>query len=491
MRIRPYIRRVALGAWLAAAAMGASAFAQTIPEGADPTLLEEGRFLATAGDCAGCHGLDLAGGDPVASPMGPIYASNITPDDATGIGVWTQEQFRAVLREGKAPDRHIFPAMPYTAYTGMTDAQIDALYAYLMMDVAPVAKVAPETDLPFPFVRPAMIAWNALFLDEGQAIGAVPVTGTELERGRMLVETLGHCSACHTPRGQLMQPIAARHLGGAMLDGWWAPNITTGPGGIGDWSEDRLAAFLMTGHTDVAVAAGEMSKVVSRSLSHLPRDDIYAMIAYLAAVPPVASQAPDGAPPEAAGVTPPLTVAQAEGGIAAEAVGSQPWAGATDDGTWSEMLGHGTSDGATLYQSACASCHGIDGQGSAGLEHPSLRLVGGVAAPQAATLVQVIANGVDRSVGDTHVLMPAFRDSLDDTQIAALATYVRARFGGIEDAMDAGRVSAILAGGIDTPWLIANAHWLAIAGLAIAALVFLACIAWAVRAIGRRRAHHA
>ena len=218
--------------------------------------------------------------------MGDIYATNITPDAATGIGGWTLAQFRDVLRKGEGPDGRIFPVMPYTSYTGLSDDQIAALFAYFQSGVAPVANAVPETDLPFPFVRPAMIAWNAMFLDEGHAIGAAEVQGAEAERGRVLAEALGHCTGCHTPRGQLMQPLADRHLGGAMIDGWWAPNITGGPGGIGDWPDATLTTFLRVGHTDRAVAAGEMSRVVARSLSRLPGEDIDAIVAYLRAVPP-------------------------------------------------------------------------------------------------------------------------------------------------------------------------------------------------------------
>ena len=422
--------------------------------------MDQGRYLATAADCAGCHGTTFKGGDAIASPMGGIYASNITPDPKTGIGSWILEQFSDVLRKGQGPEDYIFPAMPYTSYTGLDDEQIRALYAYFMLGVEPVADEPPETNLSFPFVRPAMIAWNALFLDEGQPTGAIDVAGEREERGRLLVETLGHCTACHTPRGQLMQPLADRHLAGAMIGGWWPPNITPGGGGIGDWSDERLTAFLMTGHTDTAIAAGEMSKVVSRSLSKLPADDIGAIVAYLRAVPPVASQDPNGSKRREA----------SEPVVVVEAVGETGW---------QEMLGHDTARGDILYQSACATCHGIDGNGSADLVHPSLHVVEGVTAPQGATLVQVIVHGVDRTIEDETVLMPGFRDSLDDARIASLANYIQATFDGVESSIEASQVKAILGGQLDTPWLIENALWLAITGIVVAALVLLLLI-WGI-----------
>jgi mono/diheme cytochrome c family protein len=153
-------------------------------------------------------------------------------------------------------------------------------------------------------------------------------------------------------------------------------------------------------------------------------------------------------------------------------------AGATG---WQEMLGHNTTRGDILYQSACASCHGINGEGSADLGHPSLLRIDAVDGPQGATLVQVIAHGVDRKVGEDHALMPPFRDSLDDDQIASLANYVRSNFGGIDSSLNAQKVAMILNGKIDTPWLIQNALWLAISSIIfifVALLIVVLAIIW-------------
>jgi mono/diheme cytochrome c family protein len=435
---------------------------------AEPGLVDLGRDLATAGDCAACHGTSFAGGYPVPSPIGSIYASNITPDTKNGIGLWTLKQFSAALREGRSPDGYLYPAMPYTSYTGLSDSQILAIYSYLMLGVRPVSNNPPVTDLPFPFIRAAMPAWNVLFLKNGVPAGAISVTGAKLERGRLLVETLGHCSACHTPRGDLMQQRPERHLAGAMTGGWWAPNITPDKTGIGNWSDAQLATFLRTGHTDDAVAAGDMGTAVSLSLSKLSNDDIDAIVAYLRAVPAVTSDQP---------VRSVSTTAHVIQVAAVEPAGPAGW---------EEMLGHGTTQGDILYQSACASCHGVNGGGSADLEHPSLRRIDAVAGPQGATLVQVIANGVDRQVGNDLVLMPPFRASLDNNQIASLANYVRSNFGGIESSLDAQKVAAILDGKIDTPWPIKNARYLAISAIITISLALLVIVFVIIWARGRR-----
>lgn len=428
------------------------------PPEADATLVKAGQYLAEAGDCAGCHGKSFAGGDPVPTPIGQVYASNITPDVATGIGGWSLAQFSDALRKGRAPDGQLYPAMPYTSYTGLGPDEIRALYAYFMHGVQPVSHRARETDLPFPFVRAAMAPWNALFLTEGQPTGAITVSGSQLQRGRQLVESLGHCTACHSPRGTFMQQSAGHHLGGAMVGGWWAPNITSDATGIGGWSDEKLTRFLRTGHTDVAVAAGEMGTVVSRSLSRLTPEDIGAVVVYLRAVPAVVSSQPQRSDPADAA---PLRITAIEPDESAD---------------WQRLLAHDSLQGSVLYQGACASCHGVDGDGSAALVHPSLRRIGSVSSATSATLVQVIAHGVDRVVGEQHTFMPPFKNSLNDAQIASVANFVRTRFGGVQSELQPSQAATILSGRVATPWLIEHAKWLSIAAVGAAALVLLAIL---------------
>lgn len=461
--------RLILTALLLALAAAQSATAQNIT-GADPRLADQGRYLATAGDCAGCHGEALSGGKAIASPVGAITASNITPDNATGIGRWTLHQFSDALRKGKAPGGYLYPTMPYTSYTGLSDIQVRALYSYLKLRVKPVSHNVVKTELPFPFLRPMMALWDMAFLDQGHSVGAIAVQGEKAKRGRLLVETLGHCAACHTPRGVMMQQKASKHLGGAMVDGWWAPNLTPGKGGLGMWSDAELETFLATGHTARAVAAGEMGTVVSHSLSKLKPADIAAIVAYLRKVPPVDTPVP--ATTETGPVQP--AVVEPNGPQGGQA-----------------MLTHDTKNGGLLYQSTCAACHGFDGNGSPGAVRPSLRDVDAVTAPQGATLVQVIAHGVNRQVGGHKTIMPGYAGAMSNAQIAALANYVRTQFGGVASNLTAADVARIRSGQTDEPWLILNATWLAIAGIALG-LLLLAFATWLiVRATQRHRRRHA
>lgn len=435
---------------------------------ADEALVDQGRYLAIAGDCAACHGINYSGGAPIPSPIGNIYASNITPDRETGIGTWAIGDFASALRKGIGSKGHLYPAMPYTSYTGLSDHDIQALWSYFSLSVDPVANQPPDTDLPFPFLRPLMTFWNALFLDEGVATGADVVEGETLSRGRFLVETLGHCSDCHTRRGNMMQQLSDHHLAGAEVGGWWAPNITPHETGIGSWSDEKLTTFLTTGHTKDAVAAGEMATVVSRSLSKLSEDDIAAMVAYLRAVPAIASKQP---PREKTGKDDLVQLALSNG----------------ETGRWQNLINHDTIRGDALYQSACASCHGIDGRGSINLAHPSLRQVSSVTGPMPNNLVQVIVHGVDRAVDNRHVFMPGFRSAMSDAQIAAVANYVRTSFGGVISDLDAEQINTVLSGKHEASWLIVNAKWLAIVGIILAVVVLVLTIWVVLRLITRKK----
>ena len=197
-------------------------------------LIKQGEYVARAADCGACHrtveqgGALFSGGYAIDSPMGRIISSNITPSKTHGIGDYTEQQLADALRKGiNAKGQHLYPAMPYTAYQGMSDADIHALYVYLQHGVKPVDKAVPATELAFPFnVRALMFGWNLLFLDASSA--TLPTDADEpLKRGQYLVDTLGHCGACHTPRNAFMAEDSSRYLAGAALGGWVAPNITS------------------------------------------------------------------------------------------------------------------------------------------------------------------------------------------------------------------------------------------------------------------------
>lgn len=251
--------RLTLRSLTLTALLGALLSTTTYAAAGDQALLDRGKYLATAGDCQACHRtskdaekLPLSGGYVIDSPMGAIISSNITPSRQYGIGNYTEAQFASALRDGvRADGANLYPAMPYTAYRGLSDADIHALYAYFMGAVQPVDEPVPATRLAFPFnQRWLMKGWNLLFL-HAQPAPSQPTAEDPLARGRYLVDTLGHCGSCHSPRNVLMAESASQYLGGGSVGGWYAPNITSDAvSGIGSWSQDELAQYLRSGHAD-------------------------------------------------------------------------------------------------------------------------------------------------------------------------------------------------------------------------------------------------
>jgi D-sorbitol dehydrogenase (acceptor) len=452
--------RRALAVVLLAFALGA---APALAQGPDPALVERGEYLARAGDCTACHtapepgSAPFAGGYDIPSPMGPIVSSNITPSKTHGIGNYSLEDFARAVREGVAPGGvHLYPAMPYTAYAGVSDEDIAALYAYFMLGPKPVDTSPRKTALPFPFdYRVLMIGWNLLYGGHGftPQAGASP----EVQRGQYLVETLGHCSACHSPRNALMGEERSRFLAGGTVGGWVAPNITSDPvAGIGGWSADEIVTLLRDGYVPgKGVAAGSMAEAVEHSLRYLTEDDLRAIAAYLRTVPPVADP---GLTKPAYGWTEARPVA-----VTAYETGNGPMQ--------ADLANATTTDGAVLYNGACATCHGIDGAGTPDGTFPSLTANATVGASDPANLVLTIASGVDREGANGHAFMQTFGEELTDAQIAAVATYVTARFGNPEVTVDEAGVALLRAGG-PPPWILKAAPWLvAIAGGIVALIV--------------------
>lgn len=429
--------------------------------------VDRGRYLAAAGDCAACHTAPgdnkpiMAGGYPIASPIGTIFSTNITPSRTHGIGSYTEAQFAQALREGvRADGTHLYPAMPYSAYAGVSDADVHALYAYFMQGVTPVDTSPPRTKLPFPFnIRSAMIGWNALFADQ-KRVSDDPAHDAQWNRGRYLTETLGHCADCHTPRGFAMQTQSGKSLSGASLGAWYAPNITSDKvGGIGGWSTAEIAQYLATGHVSgKAQAAGPMAEVITNSTSQLTQADLTAIASYLLTVP---------------GTREPL---------ASYAIGKPAAFEVSLRGSLAP-----SSDGARLYSGLCASCHGSSGAGTPDGVLPSLFHNSTVGATRADNLVAVILNGVDRRIGDEHVLMPGFGkesfvQSLSDKQVADVATFVRQTFGP-GDAVTEDQVATARKGGPSS-----NILLLARGGLAAAAAILFAAAFLVLRRRARRAA---
>ncbi len=437
-------------------------------EAPDPALVEHGAYVAKAGDCASCHtapepgSAPFAGGYRIPSPFGPIISSNITPSRTHGIGGYSLVDFARAVREGVAPGgKHLYPAMPYPAYSGVSDEDIAALYAYFMLGVAAFDVAPPETKLPFPFnFRPLMIGWNVLFAGGGftPQAGASPA----VQRGQYLVDVLGHCGSCHSPRNVLMGEERSRFLGGGTIGGWQAPNITPDPvAGLGGWSEDEVVAFLRDGYVKGrGVAAGSMAEAVEHSLRYLTEEDLRAVAAYLKTVKSVADPGL---------VRPAFSWTEARPApVTSYETGSGP--------TQADLANATTVDGAILYNGACATCHGIDGAGSTDGAFPSLTANATVGAANPANLVLTIANGVDREGANGHAFMLTFGEELTNAQIASVASYVTSRFGNPDVTVDEAAVADLRAGG-PPPWILKAAPWLAIGGVLVS-LVLIFLIVW-------------
>jgi nicotinate dehydrogenase subunit B len=357
-------------------------------------VIERGRVLAAAGDCIVCHtapgGVPNAGGRAMATPFGTVYTTNLTPDTATGLGAWSFSAFQRAMREGVSRDgRHLYPAFPYTAFTQTTDADLTALYAYLMAQPA-VASAVPETKLAFPFnLRPLMGLWNALFLTPGP-LPAVASQSAAWNRGAYLVDGLGHCGGCHTARGALgAEQGGTAYLGGAMVDGWEAPALTALSRAPQPWTEAELFNYLRHGHSaQHGSASGPMAPVVHQ-LAQLPESDVRAMATYLASFN-----------------TPAAAIA------AAPSATTVP-----------------LSDPAhRLFTSACGACH-HDGSGPKLLgQNIPLALNTNLHSERPDNLLRVILEGIREPATRELGFMPAYRDALDDTQLAQLAAYLRQRF---------------------------------------------------------------
>lgn len=423
------LRPVALAAVAAIGAIGVislpwrsaiPAIARPDPSIYSAAIIERGRRLAELGACVHCHtvegGTAPAGGRRIDTPFGAIWSTNLTPDVATGIGGWSLEAFRRALREGLHRDgRHLYPAFPYTAFAKASDDDIQALYAFLMAQTPVVApNRAPE--LSFPASRRGMIAvWNTLYHSPA-AFAADPARTDRWNRGAYLVEGLGHCSACHTPRDLLGgEATGAARYTGAVVNGWEAPALVGSPTTAVPWTESDFYTYLRTGFSSRhGPAGGSMAPIVA-GLKGLGDDDLRAMAHYLGTLDP---NRPSDAAVEA-------IVAEREARAAAAA--SRPV---------SVM-------GARLFEGACAVCH-EQGRGAPMFgERPSLALVTALASERPDTLVRTILEGARSSLSRDLGAMPAFADHFDDAQVVELVRYLRGRFAA--DARPWGDLAAAVA----------------------------------------------
>jgi nicotinate dehydrogenase subunit B len=362
--------------------------------------IARGAELAALGNCAVCHttaeGVLNAGGRALETPFGIIYSTNITPDVESGIGAWSYPAFERAMREGLHRDgRHLYPAFPYTHFAKTSEADLQALYAYLMAQ-PPARATAPRNALAFPFnLRPLLAGWNALF-HRAEPFKSDQTKTDVWNRGAYLVEALGHCSACHSPRNALGAEMAGAYLAGGTAEGWEAPPLTSLSHAPVPWSEDELYAYLRTGESRFhGVAAGPMAPIV-KDLAALSDQDIRAMAVYLASF----------------------------GSTALDPDAQHALATRLEIETRVTLA---SSSGARLYQGACAVCHEVGGLPLFG-SRPSLALNSNLHSTRPDNLIQVILHGITKPAFSDLGYMPAFKDNMSDAQVAELVSFLRRQF---------------------------------------------------------------
>lgn len=368
--------------------------------------IARGRYLTQAADCAACHtaagGAPLAGGYPLDTPFGTIFGSNLTPSADQGIGRWTKDDFFLALTQGVAPGgRHLYPAMPYTSYKGISREDADAIYAYLMS--RPAVDVAiPANEMPFPFnQRMALIGWNLLFRNSDPLPASSQGSSAEWQRGRYLSDVLGHCGECHTPRGMLGQMEVNKPMQGGDLGRFIAPDITPQALAQRGWTPEDLSRFLSTGLAPQGSAFSEMHMVVDLSTRHLTPEDHRALVTYLM------------------GDKPPQPVAA--------------------------KIGQGSDAGRITYLDQCSACHERDG---AGIPHVAVAMRDNATLrqPDGKNLIVSVLDGLPAQQfpgNESMQSMPGFADRLDDAQIAELVNYLRVTWGGLPADITAEQVKAL------------------------------------------------
>lgn len=398
----------------------------------DAALIERGRYLAAAGDCTACHtrpgGKPFAGGLPVASPLGNIYSTNITPDKATGIGAYSLDDFDRAVRHGIAPDgRTLYPAMPYPSYARISDDDVRALHAYFLHgDIPPVNEANKPVEITWPLsMRWPLAIWRKTFAPDADAVAfdASRYDDPLLARGAYLVQGLGHCGSCHTPRGFALQEKAldesgeAYLSGGQIIDGWNAVNLRGNEAdGLGRWSAQDIVDTLQTGrNAHSAVVGTPMADVVVHSTQKLTEEDLRAMAAYLKQLP---SSSHD------------------------------PSAFAANDTTARKLqAGINDSRGAELFVDNCAACHRTDAKGYKDV-FPAIAGNPTVLADDPTSVIRLLLHGSElpsTAKRPSNLGMPGFADRLSDEEIAQLATYVRQEFGNKASKVDAGQARKIRA----------------------------------------------
>ena len=369
----------------------------------DTTLVAKGAWLAAIGNCNTCHtadhGTTFAGGRALPTPFGTIYATNITPDQETGIGRWSPSDLLRAMHQGVDREgRHLYPAFPYDHFTHVADEDVNAIYAFLMTR-DPVRAKAPANRILVP--RAAIGVWKSLYFKPG-ALASDAGHDARWNRGRYLVDGLGHCGACHTPRNALGAEKDQEALAGGSAEGWRAPALNESSQAPALWTVEQLVTYLRTGFDPAHGTAAGAMEPVAHNLSMVPEAEVNAIAVYIAA----RMGASAGARATAAGMAP----------GAGNAARSEPGEDAPIDAGKAD-------DGDAIYRSTCARCHD-DGRRGIALDHST-----STTDTTPGNLIRVMLEGIHPREGEKGGIMPAFRGALDDAQLASLVSYLRMRFG--------------------------------------------------------------
>ena len=370
--------------------------------------VELGRYLTITGNCMACHtdiendGIPFAGGRGLETPFGIIYSQNLTPDDETGLGLWTRDDFYRAMNEGIDKDgQHLYPAFPYPYFTTMPREDVDAIYDYLRT-LEPVRVEVPENELPFPLqFRQAVLGWNILYFDN-EEFAPDPNQSEAWNRGRYLVDGPAHCGACHTGKNVFGADQEGEYLRGGVLENWFAPNIRGGEnGGIADWEAQDIVEFLRDGRSRHTAPMQRMGEVVELSTQYMTDDDLEAIATYLKSLEDEPRQSADPVDEDR------------------------------------------MTTGEAIFFDNCAACHAADGSGVPYIFAP---LAGSnkVTAEDPATVIRIILEGaqaVPTEAAPGPVAMPPFEWKLDDQQIADLVSYLRQAWGNDADAVSASAVA--------------------------------------------------
>ncbi len=406
---------------------GGSTVALADYKGADPTgapadlakadAVKRGEYLARAADCLVCHtapgGRSYAGGLAFPLPFGVLYSTNITANKETGIGSYSDQEFLDAVRRGVRKDgARLYPAMPFTSYTYLTDADALAIKAYLF-SLPGVHEANRTNTLTFPFDQRWSMSFWSLAFNPDTRFAPNSAKSPEWNRGAYIAEALAHCGECHTPRNLAFALDNRKKFAGALTAGWRAFNITADKGaGIGVWSDDELFAYLSDGHAKGrGTASGPMGEAVDHSFSQMAPADIHALVAYVRSVPAVASAEPET-------IAPPAPSSPKEGGAVSDALGKK------------------------VFEQACVSCHGWSGV-SAISAYATISGTRAVNDPSATNVAQIVISGSRRYTPPGVISMPAFGNTYSDTEIAAVANYVTARFGSAPSKVTAKDVAAL------------------------------------------------